>query len=678
MGLPRAGDSTTFCVVQTSRKREKKKRTDSVLFKDWYDEISVMTCKYASVNPDRSGSMVFYINAQGGKQQTGETKEWEHLNWSGQRALCTYNGKCFTVRLKSEAHANIMKDLQFLNGDNKKCLLCQDPDGAGFRAPGADSVAAAYGMSAAGGRTESKLPTYTFKETAEQIEKDKLIFAKMGIESARLAFDGLLKAEFGYRDGPGHCESMGDVLRQVLELVQAGEITFTRGQDVAQRLGVADAAWRRPDQEEYLYLQFRVAGKPKEEKVPRNPPEDCKVFVGTRKLVPAVRLTCADFVDRLIRLPSSSWTDNFLLTMPYHSTPSWVLKLLLQRTYPAVESKWRPRVFAILKKWVQKYTSDFINAMELKKLLKESEKLPSLTPEDKDFHKRERRRLTKGIKARLRVLATEQSAETRFYMWPRLLDDPTQYDAYAGDIFTLVGGPAAMTKELTLVAQDRLQSLNGRDFVKKGYEETPRNQMKISDHVSRWVATTVLLQAEEKARVATMCAWLDVAQECREKKNFNTVFEVMAGLQQTPVYRLNILHKRAPGHKISKYMQRFETLKELVASNGNYKMYRGELTECRGRPCVPYFGVLLKDLFYYEEAKPKVKITFEDGTTWIDVEKCNRMGQLVNDALLFKGNRYDGEHDVGNLRSVENSMRATRNEDALYSLSYKYKPRGGG
>lgn len=531
-------------------------------------------------------------------------------------------------------------------------------------------------------REDGKLPTYTFRETAEQIEKDKLIFAQMGIDSTRLAFDGLIKAEFGRRSGSSDCSLMKNVLHQVKGMIQGGEISFSQNQDIAKLLRLPGAFHRRmkpnATRNEHLYLQFRVAGKPKESTIPRIPPEDFNLFVGVRKLVPAARLTCADFVDRLIRLPSSSWTDNFLLTMPYHSTPSYVLKLLLQRTYPAIESKWRPRVFAILKKWTQSYTNDFCDPTELKTLLNESELYPSLTPSDKDFHRRERTRLIKGMTTRAETLAAQQSAETRFYMWPRLLENPTRFDDYAGNIMNLVGGPVEMAKELTLVAQDRLQSLKGRDFVKKRYESTPRNQMKISDYMSRWIATTVLLQTDEKSRVATACAWLDVAHECREKKNFNTVFEVMAGLQQTPIYRLRILHKRAPGHKIPKYIRLFDALKGIVASDANYKTYRREIAKCRGRPCVPYFGVLLKDLFFYEEAKPKIKVTFQDGSTWIDVEKCNRMGQLVNNALLFKGNRYNGRHDCGKLNSIENSMRATRSEDVLYSLSYEHKPRGGG
>lgn len=70
--------------------------------------------------------------------------------------------------------------------------------------------------------------------------------------------------------------------------------------------------------------------------------------------------------------------------------------------------------------------------------------------------------------------------------------------------------------ELTLLSERRLQSLSGRDFIKKGYSETKRNQMHISEHMARWVGTTVLLQSDKDKFVKTANRWLSVAKMCYE------------------------------------------------------------------------------------------------------------------------------------------------------------------
>jgi len=61
---------------------------------------------------------------------------------------------------------------------------------------------------------------------------------------------------------------------------------------------------------------------------------------------------------------------------------------------------------------------------------------------------------------------------------------------------------------------------------------------------------------------------------------------------------------------------------------------------------------------------------------WVNIKKCERMGQLVSDALLFKGNRYTHKSRPHVASLIEKAMRATRDENALYDLSYRIKPRG--
>eukprot|EP00466_Bigelowiella_natans_P001432 jgi/Bigna1/139307/aug1.49_g14015 len=312
-----------------------------------------------------------------------------------------------------------------------------------------------------------------------------------------------------------------------------------------------------------------------------------------------------------------------------------------------------------LKAWIKEYPEDFCSNRSLvQELLEDAKEISKLTTAESAFHDKMSKRVLDAMENAMESLDLEESVP--YYMYPTFLprDEAKDYDDFS----------------IHLLSQQqhvkrRLQSLSGRDFIKKGYEGTSRNQMKISEHVARWVGTTVLLQQDVPKCVTTANRWLGVAKTCYFVNNFNSLFEIMVGLQQTPVARI-LKNQPQFDQKV------LNELAAICAMTGNYKAYRAALKKQKGRPCVPYFGVLLRDMLCYEEAKPKIKTKFDDGTVWVNLKKIERMGQLVSDALLFKGNRYTQKSKPNILELLEHSLRSARDEDTLYNMSYKIKPRG--
>ena len=273
--------------------------------------------------------------------------------------------------------------------------------------------------------------------------KRQPIFAQMGIDSTRLAFDGLIKQEFGRRSGSSDCSLMKNVLHQVKGIIQGGEISTEPDTKLevarcipspngsnANEMSTSTSSGQNPRSQQYQGYPQRIS-----------------TYLSRAKACPRGASTCADFVDRLIRLPSSSWTDNFLLNdIPFNT------KLCAEdcaAPYPAIESKWRPRVFAILKKWTQSTPTTFGDPTESNTV--ERALYPSLTPSDKDFHSIE----VPPARATTRRDSAANNRQRRGSTCTPGCSRTPRASMIMQEIMNWLGVPGN-GHELTLVAQDRL------------------------------------------------------------------------------------------------------------------------------------------------------------------------------------------------------------------------------
>mmetsp|Transcript_29982 Transcript_29982/g.48068 ORF Transcript_29982/g.48068 Transcript_29982/m.48068 type:complete len:942 (-) Transcript_29982:41-2866(-) len=455
--------------------------SNRVFYLNWAGTSSMMQCRFKQAarlgdkdGKDARGETLFScirLQSIGGgtvhkRGSVGGVvaEEWRYTNWDRQQAIASFDGVVFKTRLRSSADGKAAtgKELRFLNHNQERCrlekqslALLQFGGGSaaagGVEVPegGCESKAAATaaadtarmmrrtnkrmsGVMTITGR-EAKLPRYTFRETAQQIEKDRAIFAQMGVDSSQLAFDGLLKAEFGHRAKPGPCSTVRDVTRKVENLISSGTLAFEGGADLAKLLKLEGCTWREANHPEFLFIQYRVAGDPRSLAIPRKILQDEKrVYVGLKKLVPVVRLTCADLVDRLVEVPSSRLSENFFLTLPYHSAPDYVLHLLLKRTYPEIDSPWRPRIFAHLKAWIKEYPEDFCSNRSLvQELLEDAKEISKLTTAESAFHDKMSKRVLDAMENAMESLDLEESVP--YYMYPTFLprDEAKDYDDFS-------------------------------------------------------------------------------------------------------------------------------------------------------------------------------------------------------------------------------------------------------
>lgn len=144
--------------------------------------------------------------------------------------------------------------------------------------------------------------------------------------------------------------------------------------------------------------------------------------------------------------------------------------------------------------------------------------------------------------------------------------------------------------------------------------------------VSGWVASSIVTQSDFRRRSSLLKKFIIIAQKCRSIGNYNTLMEVMAGLNNGAVRRLKNTWASLP----SKFQTTFDKLERLMEHHRNYHNYRKMLKRHDG-PCLPYFGVFLRDLTVIELANPD---QLENGMLYF--EKLSLTASLIRQISTYQ------------------------------------------
>lgn len=300
-------------------------------------------------------------------------------------------------------------------------------------------------------------------------------------------------------------------------------------------------------------------------------------------------------------------------------------------------------VCSVFSTWLSEYPEDFSGLEEPSRLLRLAPLLPA--PE---------------LKARLLQLAEELSE--RSLLPPTRTDESNQslpQDRFEPTLI-LAFPDAVIAEQLTrietelfvrLVPYHCLGSLwSQRD--KKGREGQCWSVRATVRQFNR-LATTVLasclwntrLRSHQRARLLEK--WISVAEECRVRKNFSSLYAIVSALQSNPIHRL----RRSWQHTDRESVRRYEELAEIFSDKDNYSQSRELLKEegtskfsnldnrlnnkytSKSSPqgTVPYLGLFLTDLTMLDTA---VKDRLENG--YINFDKRRREFEVLAQIRLLQ------------------------------------------
>jgi len=178
--------------------------------------------------------------------------------------------------------------------------------------------------------------------------------------------------------------------------------------------------------------------------------------------------------------------------------------------------------------------------------------------------------------------------------------------------------------------------------------------------VSQWVATEIVMSHSIRQRTATIEKLIQIANKCVEMKNFNSFMEILGGLNRGSVRRM----KKAWESVSPASLEIFESLNSIVDPRRNFNNYREQLKK-KNVPCLPYFGIYLRDLTFADEVVDKVG-------EYINFEKILTNCKILKDVQFFQKTSYTFAEDEG----LQNLLRRllAMPEEMLYKHSQTLEP----
>ncbi|XP_022315852.2 ras-GEF domain-containing family member 1B-like isoform X2 [Crassostrea virginica] len=310
--------------------------------------------------------------------------------------------------------------------------------------------------------------------------------------------------------------------------------------------------------------------------------------------------------------------------------------------------KFGPNIIQLLSEWADMFPYDFRDERMMLKLKEITQRILVIYPELRP----DVTNITHSLVKRLSEL---QRYEEELSKWnsEATLRSNTQ-EVPTTDIIEVCPSPLELAQQLTHIELDRLSHIGPEEFVQAfskeaTIKETTYIDMKRTSNLeayvqwfnrlSYFVTTEICSHLKKKNRVRIIEYFVDVAKECINMGNFNSLMAIIAGMNMTWVSRLKKTWSRVNRAK-------FEILEHQMDPTSNFGIYRSCLKAAMWRSegaeagskeekiIIPFFSLFVKDLYFLNEGcsnkLPNGDINFEkfwqlakqisDFITWQQVE----------------------------------------------------------
>jgi hypothetical protein len=161
-----------------------------------------------------------------------------------------------------------------------------------------------------------------------------------------------------------------------------------------------------------------------------------------------------------------------------------------------------------------------------------------------------------------------------------------------------------IAQQLTLIEFETYSNIKPAEFFNQAWakattwDRAPHIRQMIDrfNALTRWIATLIVSEDKIRMRVKRFVKFIKVADCLRKMHNYHTLMAVLSGLNEGSIYRLKHTRAEIP----PRWAQTFQELQDLMKAEFSYRAYREELANAQP-PCIPYIGIYLRDLTYFEE-----------------------------------------------------------------------------
>nr|CAD7402865.1 unnamed protein product [Timema cristinae] len=226
------------------------------------------------------------------------------------------------------------------------------------------------------------------------------------------------------------------------------------------------------------------------------------------------------------------------------------------------------------------------------------------------------------------------------------------------DVAAVCPCPMLLAQQLTHVELERMSYIGPEEFVQAYARDTAPHGLKVtkntfnleyylgwSSHLRNLVTSEVYKQEAPTRRVVMTEFWINVATECFNIGNFNSLMAIILGLDATT---LSVSKLRLRQIHVSK----LRALEQQMHPSCNFSNYRSILkaasvrSERRGispektRVVIPYFSLLLRDIYLVSE-----ECASRLANGHINLEKFWELAKLVTQFLTWRQVDYPFERN---------------------------------
>ncbi|KAI4817112.1 hypothetical protein KUCAC02_009394 [Chaenocephalus aceratus] len=259
-----------------------------------------------------------------------------------------------------------------------------------------------------------------------------------------------------------------------------------------------------------------------------------------------------------------------------------------------------------------------------------------------------------------------------------------QASGQRSDVMSVCDDPFIIAQQLTHIELDRLSFIGPEEFIQtfamkdpldnhKGFFFRKRKTSNLEAYInwfnrlSYLVATEICMPVKKKHRARIIEFFIDVAQECFNIGNFNSLMAIITGMNMSPVARL-----RKTWGKVN--TDKFEILEHQMDPSSNFSNYRTALRGATQRSetahssqekiVIPFFSLLIKDIYFLNEGCAS-RLT----NGHINFEKLWELAKQVSEFLVWRQVICPFDRDRRILQYLVTTPVYT--EDELHLASYE-------
>ncbi|EGC37703.1 hypothetical protein DICPUDRAFT_46357 [Dictyostelium purpureum] len=372
------------------------------------------------------------------------------------------------------------------------------------------------------------------------------------------------------------------------------------------------------------------------------------------------------------------YTKTFLLTYQSFTTPEILLEKLIQRYHVPQKpgqsiEEWKKsavpiqlRVANVIRTWIKDYFSDFNDRLiqNVKSLYENMRQSGNMS---------HAKILSEALNSKIKGIpstADERKAPTAVFTLPAPEPKvPKNIWSASLDIFSVEEEEIA--RQLTLMDFEIFSNIKSTELLNQSWNKpklryrSPNVLTLINrfNEISQWTATSILSYERVKDRARIMAKFIRIAEySMKLLNNFNTSMAILSGLNASSVHRLKFTKEEMPKHTQQVYAE----LQQQLSSSQSYKEYRALLAKANP-PCLPYLGVYLTDLTFFEEGNPD----FIQG--YINFGKRKLIYGSISNVQSFQNAKYNLQPVYQITKLLKDFKLSTENE--LYKQSMKVEPR---